>query len=73
MMGVRSQRHAPAELFSREKQHGTRWKKVWVGPRVDLGAGVERKNLCPCRGSNHGRPVRSQDTILTELPRLYLT
>jgi hypothetical protein len=41
-----------------------------VGPRADLDEEARRKILCLCRGSNPGRPVRSQDTILTELPRL---
>jgi hypothetical protein len=31
-----------------------------VGLRVDLDAEARRKILCPCRGSNPGRPGRSQ-------------
>jgi hypothetical protein len=31
-----------------------------VGPRAGLDAGARRKILCPCRGSNPGRPARSQ-------------
>jgi hypothetical protein len=31
-----------------------------VGPRAGLDAEARRKILCLCRGSNPGRPVRSQ-------------
>jgi hypothetical protein len=31
-----------------------------VGPRAGLDAGVRRKILCPCRGSNPDRQARSQ-------------
>jgi hypothetical protein len=39
---------------------GTLWIGGWVGPRADLDSGARRKILCPCWGSNPGRPVRSQ-------------
>jgi hypothetical protein len=34
-----------------------------VGPRADLDAGARRKIVCPCRGSNPGRPARNQTLI----------
>jgi hypothetical protein len=36
------------------------WIGGWVGPRVGLDVGARRKILCLCRGSNPGRPARSQ-------------
>jgi hypothetical protein len=58
-MGVSGQRHAPAALYPREKDP-THYTGGWVGHRAGLDAGTRRKILCPCRGSNPGRPVRSQ-------------
>jgi hypothetical protein len=43
-----------------EKTPGTHWIAGWVGPRAGLDARARRKILCPCRGSNPGRPFRSQ-------------
>jgi len=37
-----------------------------VAPRADLDM-VTRKNPCPCRVSNDGRPARSLFTTVTEL------
>jgi hypothetical protein len=39
---------------------GTHWTGGWVGPRGWVDAEARRKILCLCRGSNPGRPVRSQ-------------
>jgi hypothetical protein len=42
-----------------------------VGPRVGMEVVAERKKeFCPCRESNPGRPARSLVTILTELSQL---
>jgi hypothetical protein len=43
-----------------------------VGPRAGLDTEVRGKILLPMPVSNPGRPVRSQDTILTEPPRFLL-
>jgi hypothetical protein len=51
-MGVSGQRHAPAELYPRERTPGIHW----VGPRAGLDAGARRK-IRPCRGSNLDRPI----------------
>jgi hypothetical protein len=59
-MGVSGQRHAPAALYPRGKDPGTPCTGVWVGPRVGLDAEARREIVCLCRGSNPGRPARSQ-------------
>jgi hypothetical protein len=41
-----------------------------VGPRAGLDEVAKRKNLCPCRESNAGRPASSFVIVLTELSRL---
>jgi hypothetical protein len=41
-------------------RHCTHCTGGWVGPRAGLDAEVRGKILCFCRGSNPGRPVRSQ-------------
>jgi hypothetical protein len=69
-MGLSGERHAPATLYPGERTPGTHWTGGWVGPKAGLDAEARRKILCLCRGSNFGRPVHSQDTILTELPWL---
>jgi hypothetical protein len=46
---------------------GTYWIGGWVGSRAGLDAKARRKILCPCRGSNPSRPVRSQ-TIYWSTP-----
>jgi hypothetical protein len=43
-----------------ESTHGTHFTGGWVGPRAGLEAEARIKLLCLCRGSNPGRPVRSQ-------------
>jgi hypothetical protein len=43
-----------------ERTPGTHCIGGWVGPRAGLDAEARRKILCLCRGSNPGRPVRSQ-------------
>jgi hypothetical protein len=43
-----------------ERAPGTHCTGGWVGPRAGLDAEIRGKALCPCRGSNPGRPVRSQ-------------
>jgi hypothetical protein len=57
---VSGQHHAPAALYPGERAPGTHCTGGWVGPRVGLDAEVRGKILCLCRGSNTGRPVRSQ-------------
>jgi hypothetical protein len=61
-MEVSCQRHARPRFTP-----GTHW----IGNLVRLGAGLDTevrgKILCLCWGSNRGRPVCSQDTIVTEL------
>jgi hypothetical protein len=56
-MGVSGQRHAPAALYTREKDPGAHWIRGWVGLRAGLDAGARRKILYPCRGSNLDRPI----------------
>jgi hypothetical protein len=59
-MGVSGQHHAPAVLYPRGKNPCTHCTGGWVGPRAGLDAGTRGKILCLSRGSNPGRPVRSQ-------------
>jgi hypothetical protein len=54
-MRVSGQRHARPRFTP-----GTHWIGGWVGPRAGLEAEARGKILCPCRGSNPDRPVRSQ-------------
>jgi hypothetical protein len=48
-----------------ERAPGTHCTGGWVGPRDGLHAEVRGKTLCLCRGSNPGRPVRSQTLLIT--------
>jgi hypothetical protein len=57
----------PAILFSPgraftpgERTPGTQCTGGWVGPRAGLDTEARGKILCPHRGSNPGRPARSQ-------------
>jgi hypothetical protein len=43
-----------------ERAPGTHCTGGWVGPTAGLDAEVRGKILCLCRGSNPGRPVRSE-------------
>jgi hypothetical protein len=47
----------PAALCLGERTPGTHCTGGWVGPRAGLDTEVRGKILCPCRGSNPGRPV----------------
>jgi hypothetical protein len=59
-MGVTGQHHAPAALYTRGKDPGTRCTGGWVGFRAGLDAEAGGKILCLCRGSDPGYPVYSQ-------------
>jgi hypothetical protein len=48
------------------------WTEGWVSPRAGLDAVAKRKNPCPCRELNPGRPACSLVIMLSELPRLLL-
>jgi hypothetical protein len=67
-MGVSGQHHAPAALYPEERTPGTHWTGGWVGPRAGLDTDARRKILCLCRGSNPGRPVRSQTLYCLNYP-----
>jgi hypothetical protein len=64
-MGVSGQHHAPAALYPRGKDPGAHCTGGWVGPRAGLDTEATGKILCPCRGSNPGRPARSQTYCLS--------
>jgi hypothetical protein len=49
---------------------GTHWIGGWMGLTAGLDTEAWGRILCLCRVSNPGRPVCSQDTILTELSQL---
>jgi hypothetical protein len=42
-----------------------------VGPTAGVDMVAQRKNPCPCRESNLGRPTRNLVTILSQLSRLF--
>jgi hypothetical protein len=67
-MGVSGRRHVPAALYPRGKNPRTHWIGGWVGPRAGLDAEAKRKILCPCLGSNPGRPIRSQTQYWLNYP-----
>jgi hypothetical protein len=46
-----------------ERAPGTLCTGGWVGPRAGLDAEIREKIVCLCRGSNPGRPVRSQTLV----------
>jgi hypothetical protein len=73
--GVNGQRHAPVELYPRERSPGTHWIGGWVGLRADVDTEARGKFFRFCRGSNLDRAVVLsvvRHYILTELPRLPL-
>ncbi|KDR20851.1 hypothetical protein L798_04655 [Zootermopsis nevadensis] len=49
----------PGRALPPGKEPGTHWIGGWVGPRAGLDAEAGGKILCPRRGSNPSRPVRS--------------
>jgi hypothetical protein len=59
-MGVSGKRQAPAALYPRGKDPRYPLDRRWMGPIAGLDAEARRKVLCLSRGSNPGRPVRSQ-------------
>jgi hypothetical protein len=58
--GVSGQRHAPAALYLQAKVPWYLLDRRLGGLRADLDAEALINILGPCRGSNPGRPVRSQ-------------
>jgi hypothetical protein len=58
----------PPSFSSGEKTPGTHCTGGWVDPRAGLDPEVRRKILCLCRGSNPGRPVRSQSLYWLSYP-----
>jgi hypothetical protein len=54
-----------------ERAPGTHCTGGWVGPRAGLDAEVRGKIPCLCRGSNPGRPVRSQTLYRLSYTGLY--
>jgi hypothetical protein len=70
--GASDQLHVPAVFHPRGRTPGTHCTGGWLGLRAGLDTETREKILCHCRESNYNRsdrPVRNQDTILTELPR----
>jgi hypothetical protein len=60
---VSGQRHAPAELYLRERPPGTHCTGGWVGPSAGVDAEDRGEILLPLPGiepRSPGRPVRSQ-------------
>jgi hypothetical protein len=53
--GMIGQRHAPAALYPRGKEHRYPFSRSWVGLRAGLDTEARGKVLC--RGSNLNRPV----------------
>jgi hypothetical protein len=73
---VSGQRHAQAPFYPGGRTPGTHWVGGWVDPKAGLDIEARGKILLILLGIEHrspDRPVRSHDTILTELPRLLLT
>jgi len=62
VVGFTARPLCPHEIFSCNHTIGG-----FVGLRASLDAVAKRKNPCPFRKSDHGRPARSLATILTEL------
>jgi hypothetical protein len=51
-----------------ERTPGTHWTGGWMGPRAGLDTEARGKFICPCRGSNPGRPARSQTLYWLSYP-----
>jgi hypothetical protein len=62
------QHHAPAALYPRGRAPGTHCIGGWVGPRAGRDTEVRGKILCLRRGSNPGRPLRSQTLYWLRYP-----
>jgi hypothetical protein len=61
--GVSGQRHAPAELYPRERTPGTHCTGGWVSPKAGLDTEARGKILSPLPGiepRSPGGPVRCQ-------------
>jgi hypothetical protein len=56
-----------------ERTPGIHCTGGWVCPRAGLDAEARRKILCPCRGSNPSRPVRSQTLYWLSYPGYYVS
>jgi hypothetical protein len=70
-MGVSGQRHALAAVYPSESTSCTKWIGGCVGLRAGLGTEARGKILCPCQGSNSGRPVCSQTLYLLSYASSY--
>jgi hypothetical protein len=71
-MGVSGQNHAPAALYPRGKNLRHHCTGGWVGPRAGLDEEARGKIFCLYRGSNPGRPVRSQTLHCLNYPGSYI-
>jgi hypothetical protein len=68
-MGVSGQRHAPAALYPRGKDPRYPLDRRLGGPQKPVWTQrIEEKSFCPCRGSNPGRPARSQTLYCLSYP-----
>jgi hypothetical protein len=69
-MGVSRQDHALAALYPRGKDPQYPLDRRLDGPQKKSGHKRLEEKPSACQGLNPSRPVRSQDTMLTELPWL---
>jgi hypothetical protein len=68
---VSGQRHAPAALYPRGKDPGTRWTGGWVGPRAGLDIEARGEILSSLPGiepRSPDRPDRSQTLYCLSYP-----
>jgi hypothetical protein len=73
-MGVNGQRHAPAALYTREKDPGSHCTGGWVGLRAVLDTEARGKISSLCRASNPSRPSTVyKRTILKAHARIFNT